>query len=182
MRRFMQWMRELIKRYWLKLKHSRFFLFVLGLVIGASAVVIYIYGSALYHDYNQAITIFNRVQAYEVSRDSNDKDTSVIQVAEAKPYNNGDLVSLIQKTFPECSDTMIQIAKAESHFKTDAVNVNKDGTKDCGVFQVNTVHGYDCEWLKNPENNMLAARKVYEKQGFEAWAVYNYAKQHNLPI
>ena len=91
-------------------------------------------------------------------------------------------IDLIKKTFPENAETMIAIAKAESNFKPDAVNVNSDGSKDCGIFQINSVHGYDCEWLKVPENNMVAARKVYDKQGLNAWMTYVYAKKHNLPI
>ncbi len=90
--------------------------------------------------------------------------------------------NLIREMFPECPDTMIAIAKAESKLKADAVNVNRNGTKDCGIFQINEIHGYDCEWLKIPENNLKAGRAVYDKQGLTAWVTYNYAKKHNLPI
>jgi hypothetical protein len=93
-----------------------------------------------------------------------------------------DIESLIRQTFPEYPDTMVQIARAESHFKNEAVNINRNGSKDCGIFQVNSVHGYDCDWLKNPENNLKAAREVFDKQGLTAWSTYNFAVENGLPI
>lgn len=93
-----------------------------------------------------------------------------------------DIESLIRKTFPECPDTMVAIARAESHFRTNAINVNRNGTKDCGIFQVNSIHGYDCEWLFDVQNNLKAARAVFDKQGLNAWMTYRYAVENNLPI
>ena len=89
--------------------------------------------------------------------------------------SSSQLALLIKKTFPEDPETMLAIAKSESGQNLDpnATNINKNGSKDCGLFQINSVHGYDCEWLKNPANNMKAAREVYEKQGLTAWVSYN---------
>lgn len=77
---------------------------------------------------------------------------------------------------------MVAIARAESRFKPDAININRDGSVDIGIFQINSVHGYDREWLKDVRNNLTAAREIYEKQGLTAWATFNYARAHNLPI
>ena len=77
---------------------------------------------------------------------------------------------------------MLKIAIAESHLKPDAVNINTNGTKDCGIFQINSIHGYDCDWLKDPDNNIKAAQEVYQKQGKWAWCSYQYAVRNNQPI
>ena len=92
------------------------------------------------------------------------------------------LEKLIRQKFPECPDTMVKIARAESSFRFNAVNKNTNGTLDCGLFQINSVHGYDCEWLKNPVNNLEAARRVFDKQGLQAWSVYNYAVRNGLSL
>ena len=82
---------------------------------------------------------------------------------------------LIRKYFPEEPEIMIAIAKAESgqDLNPKAYNKNNNGSEDIGVFQVNTIHGYDKEWLQDPENNCKAARKVYDTQGKQAWVAYN---------
>lgn len=79
---------------------------------------------------------------------------------------------LIREAFPEEPEVMIAIAKSESGLNPQAGNKNHNGTIDTGIFQINSIHGYSEEWLKDPENNIKAARKVYEKQGKEAWVVY----------
>lgn len=48
MGRFTQWVRETIKRYWLKLKLSRFFLGVICLIIGFTSCFIWIKGTEWY--------------------------------------------------------------------------------------------------------------------------------------
>lgn len=115
---------------------------------------------------------------HAISKDETEVAPSIAGVA--PPAHS--IEDLIREAFPECPDTMLAIAKAESRLKSDAVNVNRNGTKDCGIFQINEVHGYDCEWLKNVDNNLKVAREVYLKQGLKAWVTYNYAVAHNLPI
>ena len=102
-----------------------------------------------------------------------------IKVEEKKPLSIEDE---IRKAFPECPDTMLAIAKAESKLKPLAHNDNNNGTIDTGIFQINSVHGYSEKWLQDPMNNIKAARAIYEKQGLTAWVTYNYAVEHNRPI
>jgi hypothetical protein len=102
-------------------------------------------------------------------------------VGEGKPSPDQGIREKINKAFPNDPD-MIKIAIAESHLKPDAVHVNSNGTKDCGIFQINSVHGYACEWLKNPDNNIKAAKEVYNKQGKWAWCSYQYAIINNKAI
>ena len=83
-----------------------------------------------------------------------------------------DVVAKIAKTFPENPDVMVAIAKAESGLNPKATNVNRNGSSDIGLFQVNSIHGYDDLEMFAPEKNIEAARKIYEKQGLTAWVVF----------
>lgn len=85
----------------------------------------------------------------------------------------------IRKVFPEDYEIMLAIAKAESSMNPEAVHVNTNGTIDCGLLQINSVHGYECEWLKDPDNNLKAGREVYEKQGLTAWTTYQNIARSN---
>lgn len=106
------------------------------------------------------------------------------QVAESSNVSRPqpDIESLIRQAFPECPDTMIAIARAESSMRVNAVHLNNNGTEDYGLFQINSIHGYDKEWLMNPVNNIRAAREVFEKQGLNAWVTYRYAVENDCPI
>lgn len=68
----------------------------------------------------------------------------------------------------------VAVALAESRGKMDAENHNKDGSVDCGPWQVNSVHGYDCERLKSdPNYSADAAYAVWQSGGWHQWVTYN---------
>ncbi len=92
----------------------------------------------------------------------------------AKNQDSGDgLAILIAEAFPENPEIMIAIAKAESGMNPKAVNYNRNGSIDTGLFQVNSVHGYDGLSLFDPKKNIGAAREIYDKQGIQAWTSFN---------
>jgi hypothetical protein len=69
---------------------------------------------------------------------------------------------------------MICIAEFESSYNSKAVNVNKNGSTDQGLFQIN-----DGVWSKvctgdmfDLASNLRCARHVYLKQGYTAWVAY----------
>lgn len=68
--------------------------------------------------------------------------------------------------------TMTAIALAESGGDSDATNVNKNGSVDTGLWQINSIHGIGGN-LKDPRTNARAAKTVYDKQGYGAWVVFN---------
>lgn len=90
---------------------------------------------------------------------------------------------LFKKYFPKEEEARIMraISLAESKGKQTAINkANKNGTIDSGFFQVNTIHKKKGETVEqfikrmhDLEENFKEARKVYEKQGFQAWSTYN---------
>lgn len=71
----------------------------------------------------------------------------------------------------------VAVALAESGGRSDAVSPpNRNGTVDYGLWQVNSVHGYDPKSLLVPTQNATAAHAVYRAQGWKAWSVYNSGK------
>ena len=80
------------------------------------------------------------------------------------------ITTLIREAFPDNADTMVAIAQAESSLNPKAEHRNKNGSVDACLFQINSIHGYDKEWLKEPKNCIEAAKKIYAKQGLKAWA------------
>lgn len=101
------------------------------------------------------------------STESGDGVSAPVQEA-----GGGDTESLIRAAFPEHPDIMIAIAKAESGMNPKAVNVNRNGSTDIGLFQINSVHGYDELSLFDVKKNIEAAREIYGKQGLGAWVAF----------
>lgn len=79
----------------------------------------------------------------------------------------------IAKTFPENPEVMIAVAKAESNLNPLATNRNTNGSRDIGLFQINSVHGGNDLEMFDVDKNLEAARKVYDKQGITAWSAVN---------
>lgn len=68
--------------------------------------------------------------------------------------------------------TAVAVCGAESGFRVKAKNVAKNGTSDCGLFQINSIHGYKEEDMYAPELNVQAAYKLYKRRGFQPWVAY----------
>jgi hypothetical protein len=92
------------------------------------------------------------------------------EIQATAPY--GDIEKLIYETFPECPEIALAIAKAESNLNTNAVNENSNGSKDRGIFQINSIHGFGDE-LFEAELNIKIARKIYDKNGWKAGSAFN---------
>ena len=63
--------------------------------------------------------------------------------------------------------TAVAVAYAESDGDPRAVNRNRNGSRDSGLWQINSVHGFSN--LKDPEANARAAYEVWRAQGWTAW-------------
>lgn len=84
-----------------------------------------------------------------------------------------------QAGFPQSVHvTMVAIALAESGGRVEVVSpFNSNGTKDYGLFQINSVHGYVARDLTSDAAfNTRCAKAIYDKQGLRAWSVYNNGK------
>lgn len=93
------------------------------------------------------------------------------------PYSENQLAKLWVKAGgpPKLANLMAKIALRESGGRAHINNAgtNKDGSVDYGLFQINSVHGYNPSKLYNPLYNAKAAVSVYRKQGLHAWSTYN---------
>jgi len=150
-------------------------LVLLGIVIGACWFFVLTEGKEFYVS-SVARDVVVIAPLAEASTAPTDTDNGVKE-GEAnggQPATSLSIEEKIRQMFPEKPDIMLAIAKAESKLNPHVVNRgNSNGTIDCGIFQINSVWGYDEEFLKNEDNNLKIARIVYEKQGITAWASYN---------
>ena len=86
------------------------------------------------------------------------------------------ILTLVQKVgFPGADQaTMVAIAMGESGGDTLALNTaNSNGSTDRGLFQINSIHGYNATSLMDGEFNTRAALDIYRTQGLSAWVAYN---------
>jgi len=87
MRRFKQWISELISRIWRKIKLSRFFLGVICLAIGVSFTVCFYEGRQLKSEYDQSMNIWeehlvNKANAEQRSGEGVSESETLTQSAE----------------------------------------------------------------------------------------------------
>lgn len=66
----------------------------------------------------------------------------------------------------------VAVALAESGGNSLAVHRNANGSTDYGLWQVNSVHGFDTDQLLEAVGNGFAAHHVWEAQGWNAWTTY----------
>lgn len=67
-------------------------------------------------------------------------------------------------------DKMAKIVECESHFNVNAVNYNRNGTKDLGLYQINSVHQVSDKCRKDLIcSTKWAINKVKKDKSFKAW-------------
>jgi hypothetical protein len=86
------------------------------------------------------------------------------------------ILNYIVEVFGEdAADAITIINKCENHaFDPKATNWNSNGTWDAGIFQVNEIHGYTIEQMKDWKQNIDAAKIIFDGRGWEAWACSNH--------
>jgi len=101
----------------------------------------------------------------------------IVQKVEAKAPERfcGDVISYIRCRGEDLGVsnqnimTMIRIAKCESGLREEAVNKNRNGTIDGGVFQINSVHKQKLSNVFDFRFNIDYAYKLFLAQGFSPW-------------
>lgn len=92
-------------------------------------------------------------------------------------YNYDQLKKLARRAGFSAAEAgvMAAIALAESGGRINANNagLNSDGSVDYGLWQINSVHGFDTQRLtSDPLYNARMAYKVYKEQGLHAWTTF----------
>ena len=84
-----------------------------------------------------------------------------------------EVIKMIVSEFEEFGSRVVtqalDIAYCESKYNANAVHVNKNGTRDVGVFQINSIHGYPEYQLKAAWENINIAKQMYKKSGWRPW-------------
>lgn len=70
--------------------------------------------------------------------------------------------------------TAVAVALAESSGRTDATNRNSNGSRDYGLWQINSVHSalLASGDKFNPADNARMAYQVWKSSGWRAWSTY----------
>lgn len=185
MRNFIREVKKYIKFKLRQFIESRFFLFVLGVIIGSTTIYIYLVGKP-YYNWVQAglyeIEVY-RASAEEVSPkveqstswgevvDENSTGSLSNESMEQNSSPQG-IQALIARYFQKDAHIALAIAKAESNLKSEATNKNTNGSIDCGIFQINSVHNPTKEQCENVEENIKLAKSIYDKSGWGAWSAF----------
>lgn len=72
------------------------------------------------------------------------------------------------------------VCMAESHCRPEAVGYNQDGSRDYGIFQINSIHAGrvngNVQMLLDPETNVRVAAEIYREQGWTPWVTFKTGK------
>ena len=81
---------------------------------------------------------------------------------------------LVEK-YPWNSRIMLAIMRAESgcNPNSDNTGLNRDGSNDKGLFQINSIHGFSDAERLDPIRNIEIAFRIWQSQGYRAWSTYS---------
>lgn len=80
------------------------------------------------------------------------------------------IVAEIKKVFGNHSEEALQVAKCESGI-ADKTNINKNGTFDSNIFQINSIHvkRFGAGFIKDWKENINVAYKIFDEQNWNPW-------------
>jgi len=85
------------------------------------------------------------------------------------------VIAEIKEVFGKDADDAIKVFRCESGLKSKCNDgLNKNGSVDCGVAQVNSVHGVSRKWLLKPEISIRVAYELFLEQGWSPWKSSNH--------
>jgi hypothetical protein len=117
----------------------------------------------------------------EMEDEYSDKQVSPAEEPEDLPdySSNNSIETEIADVFGSEYKIAMAIAKAESGLNPGAVNRNKDGSKDIGIFQINDRHGWSDEDRLDWKTNIRIAKELRDSRGWSEWAVYKNGTYRN---
>ena len=93
--------------------------------------------------------------------------------------SNNSIETEIAEVFGAEHKIAMAIAKAESGLNPGAVNRNRDGSRDIGIFQINDRHGWSDEDRLDWKTNIRIAKELRDSRGWNEWSVYNNGNYRN---
>ncbi len=135
-----------------------------GLYLGIAMTTL----SYLIYDFYTPVVPFNPFVAHSYGVAQVQASEPVLETYNAPKY----IVDLIVKYFgDEAQNALKVVGTCENKgWNTKATNQNRNGSWDAGIFQINSVHGYSQQYLFNPENNIKAAKKIFDGRGWSSWS------------
>ena len=119
----------------------------------------------------QAETIVYQAPIIEIEQKV-EPEPKVIQIEIS--YTKESIIEKVRQAFLDVP-IMLEVARCESQYKITAHNtkLNKDGTTDGGIFQLNSIHDEELSSLGlnkfDPEDNIRFARILYDRSGLRPW-------------
>lgn len=121
----------------------------------------------------QAEVIVYQAPIIEIEQKVEEKpEPKVVQIEIS--YTKESIIEKVRQAFPD-APIMLEVARCESQYKITAHNtaLNKDGTTDGGIFQLNSVHNQELTALGldkfDLEDNIRFARILYDRNGLQPW-------------
>lgn len=121
----------------------------------------------------QAETVVYQAPIIEIEQKVEEEpEPKVVQIEIS--YTKESIIEKVRQAFLD-APIMLEVARCESQYKITAHNttLNKDGTTDGGIFQLNSVHDEELAALGldkfDPEDNIKFARILYDRSGLQPW-------------
>lgn len=95
-------------------------------------------------------------------------------------YADSSIEEEIAEVFGDEKEIALAVAKAESGLNPKAINRNRDGSRDIGIFQINDHHGWSAEERLDRSKNIRMAKELRDRHGWSEWAVYNNKSYQNF--
>lgn len=98
-------------------------------------------------------------------------EPTIMPTATPTPTSKEEIINEIVRVFGDDAPNAFNVLYCENRtLNPEAVNWNSNGTWDAGIFQVNQVHGYTMEQMKDYKQNIKAAKKIFDGRGWTAWS------------
>ena len=95
----------------------------------------------------------------------------IMPTATPTPTDKEEIIAEIVRVFGEEAPNAFNVLYCENRgLNPEAVNWNSNGSWDAGIFQVNQIHGYTMDQMKDYKQNIRAAKKIFDGRGWTAWA------------
>ena len=98
-------------------------------------------------------------------------EPTIMPTATPTPTSKEEIINEIVRVFGEDAPNAFNVLYCENRgLRTDAVNWNSNGSWDAGIFQINQIHGYTMDQMKDYKQNIKAAKKIFHDRGWTAWS------------